>query len=647
VIDNGRKRVIIEKISPEIDAGRYPVKRVPGEKMGIRANVISDGHDIMTVMLLYRHESMKDWNQKELTLLYNDEWISDFTVHKKGTYFYTVNAWIDSFKTWRAGINKKIKAGVDISVDLEIGVNILEQAAARATDMDAQDLKNAAESLREKKPDFVRIYEEDFLEKIVSKYPDPELVSSYGSELKVLVEREKALFSSWYEMFPRSCSGTLLKHGTFKDCESCLPEIKEMGFDVIYFPPIHPIGEVNRKGRNNALIAGPGDFGSPWAVGSKYGGHKSVNPLLGTMEEFEYLVKRADMFGIEIALDIAFNCAPDHPYLTEHPAWFNWKPDGSVQYAENPPKVYEDIAPFFFECEDWIDLWEELKSVFVFWINKGVRIFRVDNPHTKPFFFWEWVTGEIKKDYPDVIFLAEAFTRPKMMYHLAKAGFTQSYTYFTWRNTKQELEEYLTELTRTELREFFFPNFWPNTPDILHEYLQHGGRPAHLIRLVLAATLSSNYGIYGGAFITCQMEAFPGKEEYNSNEKYEVKNWDLDAPGNIKHEVTLINKIRRENPALHTPWSLNIRPTDNKEIMFYIKTTDDFSSIVMTVVNLDPHNKQAGYVSVPLDLPGLVQDSGYEVEDLITGNVYVWKGEWNYVELDPAIFPAHVLKLIV
>lgn len=641
----GRKRVIIENVFPEIDGGKYPLKRVPGEKIDVKAFVISDGHDHLTVSLCWRHESENNWNQKEMKLLYNDEWTGDFRVEKRGTYFYTVKAWVDHFKTWRAGINKKLAAKVDVTVDLIIGMNMLEHASLRATGADAGLLKSASKALCDRAKNYEAVYTDTVVETAASRYPDQEIISTYAKELPVFVEREKALFSTWFELFPRSTSGSSDKHGTFRDTEKMLPLIKEMGFDVLYFPPIHPVGEKNRKGKNNALKAGKDDHGSPWAVGSKDGGHKAVNPLLGTMEDFERLVKKANAAGIEVALDIAFQCAPDHPYLKDHPEWFHWRPDGSIQYAENPPKKYEDIVPFSFECKEWKALWDELKSIFIFWAAKGVRNFRVDNPHTKSFAFWEWCIAEVKKEYPDALFLAEAFTRPKLMHHLAKAGFTQSYTYFTWRNTKQEIEEYINELAHTGSREYFLPNFWPNTPDILHDYLVHGGRAGHIIRLVLASTLCSNYGIYGGAYITCQTEPYPGKEEYNNNEKYELKNWDLDAPGNIKNEVALINKIRKENPALQTTWNVHVRGTDNTNIVFYTKCTEDLSNIIMVAVNLDPHAKQSGFVSVPVYDLRLSAETTYQVEDLYSGRTFEWRGEWNYVELDPAISPVHILRV--
>jgi starch synthase (maltosyl-transferring) len=639
VREDGRKRVIIERVFPEIDNGEYPIKRVPGEKVSLKAYVFADGHDVLSVFAFYKHETASVWEKKELKLLYNDEWLGEFTVDKTGGYLYTIKAWVDHFKTWAAGLKKKMEAKQDVKIDLIIGAKLIEAAALRATAEDTVKLKKYAENVRAGSAAAAGAE----LAELMLKYPEPDLISEYKKELKINVERNKTLFSSWYEMFPRSCAPAAGKHGTFKDCEKMLPEIKAMGFDVLYFPPVHPIGEYKRKGRNNSTEAQKGDPGSPWAVGSRLGGHKAIHPELGTFLDFDSLVKAAEKTGIEVALDIAFQCSPDHPYVTEHPEWFLKRPDGVIQYAENPPKKYEDIVPFNFETKDYMALWAELKSVFIFWAEKGIKIFRVDNPHTKAFAFWDWVIKEIKAAYPDVIFLAEAFTRPKVMHRLAKAGYTQSYTYFTWRNTRQELEEYMHELTQTESREYFYPNFWPNTPDILHEYIQKSGRAGCLIRTVLAATLSSNFGIYGGPLLLGIKEPFPGKEEYVDNEKYELKKWDLDAAGSLKNEVTLINKIRRENPALQTTWNYMACGSDNPNIMFYVKATEDRSNIIMVAVNLDPHFKQAGYICVPSGVLGLNGD--YLVDDLLGGGSYTWKEEWNYVELDPRIKPAHIFRV--
>jgi starch synthase (maltosyl-transferring) len=474
---------------------------------------------------------------------------------------------------------------------------------------------------------------------------DRQYAVTYPRELVVAVEREKAGFSAWYEMFPRSTSPVPGRHGTFKDCEARLPYIAEMGFDVLYFPPIHPVGHTSRKGKNNTLRPKPGDPGTPWAIGSEEGGHKAINPDLGTLEDFKHLVAKAKKYNIEIALDVAFQCSPDHPYVREHPEWFLRRPDGTIQYAENPPKKYQDIYPLNFETENWRELWEELKSIILYWAGQGIRIFRVDNPHTKPFQFWEWLLAEVKKDYPDAIFLSEAFTRPKIMYRLAKLGFTQSYTYFTWRNHKRDITEYLTELTQTPVKDFFIPSFWPNTPDILHEYLQTGGRAAFMARLVLAATLSANYGIYGPAFELMENQPRdPGSEEYLNSEKYEIKYWDIARPDSLKNLISSINRIRRENAALQRNRNLWFNATSNEQLICYSKYTGDLSDIILVVVNLDPHATQAGTVNIPLQAWGFDAEKPYQVHDLLSNKRYTWRGEWNYVELNPDICPAHIFR---
>jgi starch synthase (maltosyl-transferring) len=481
----------------------------------------------------------------------------------------------------------------------------------------------------------------------MEKYTDRPFAVTYPKALVVSAEREKAGFSTWYEMFPHSCASEAGKHGTFTDCEARLPYIAEMGFDVLYLPPIHPVGRTNRKGKNNAVTTVPGDPGTPWAIGTAEGGHKAINPELGTPGDFKHLMAKAKEYGIEIALDIAFQCSPDHPYVKEHPEWFLRRPDGSIQYAENPPKKYQDIYPLNFETEHWRELWEELKSIVVYWAEQGLRIFRVDNPHTKSFHFWEWLITGVKKDYPDAVFLAEAFTRPKVMYRLAKLGFTQSYTYFTWRNSKSELTDYLIELTQSPVKDFFRPNFWPNTPDILHAYLQNGGRPAFMTRLVLAGTLCSNYGIYGPAFEL--MENTPrktGSEEYLNSEKYEIKHWDIGREDSLKDFIGCVNHIRRENPALHRNYNLWFNATSNDSLICYSKHTADLSNIILVVVNLDPRAVQSGTVNVPLNAWGFDTEQSYQVHDLLNDKLYTWRGEWNPVELDPKVCPAHIFRLV-
>ncbi len=546
-------RVVIRGVTPELECGRFPIKRVVGETVTVEADIFADGHDSIACALRYRHEDEQAWAEVPMEALGNDRWRAEFPVEKLGHYFYTVAGWIDSFQTWYKDFLKRVDAGQDVTVDLRIGGRLLEAAAERAMGSDASKLLHSSRDLKVGAVD-------DRLAAIASQYADRTNAAHY-KELRVSVDPIRARFSTWYEMFPRS-------HGTFSQYERILPEIAEMGFDVLYFPPIHPIGHTNRKGKNNSPQAAPGDPGSPWAIGSREGGHKSVDPELGTLEQFRHLVLAAKNVGIDIALDLAYQCSPNHPYVKEHPEWFRWRPDKTIQYAENPPKKYEDIYPFEFDSPHWRVLWEELKSIVEFWVEQGIRMFRVDNPHTKPFDFWEWMIRDLKKKYPDLILLSEAFTRPNIMYRLAKLGLTQSYTYFTWRNTKKELTEYFTELTQTELREFFRPNLWPNTPDILHEYLQKGGRPAFMARLALAATLGANYGIYGPAYELVENVARePGSEEYLNSEKYEIKKRNLYDPASLRPFISRVNAIRKHNPALQANDNLQFHTIDNDQII--------------------------------------------------------------------------------
>lgn len=644
----GRKRVEIEGVSPQIDGGRFPIKRTIGETVAVEADIFTDGHDSPSCILQYRRTDEAGWKRVPMEPLVNDRWRGEFTVTKLGRYRYTISAWVDHFKSWRHELPRRVQPE-DIAIALLVGAGLIEEASKRATGEDAKWLKVQAELLAstEDLEDRLQAALSQALLAMMDRYPDNKLATVYERELEVVVDDERARFSAWYEIFPRSCSAESGKHGTFKDCEARLPWIADMGFDILYLPPIHPIGRVNRKGKNNTLNPDPDDVGSPWAIGAKEGGHKAIHPQLGTLEDFRSLVKKAKDYGIEIALDIAFQCAPDHPYVKEHPDWFRWRPDGTVQYAENPPKKYQDIYPFNFETSDWKALWKELRSVLECWIEQGVRIFRVDNPHTKPFGLWEWLITETKNDHPEVIFLAEAFTRPKVMHRLAKLGFTQSYTYFTWRNTKTELTEYLTELTQQSGREYFRPNFWPNTPDILSEYLQFGGRPGFIVRLVLAATLSSSYGIYGPAFeLLDNTPLKAGSEEYLDSEKYEIKQWDWDDPANLRELIGLINRIRRRNSALQQNRNLCFHSCDNAEILCYSKWNDDLSDIILVVVNLDPHHRQSGWVDLRLDLLGLEAQQSFQVHDLLGSEQhYLWHGPRNYVELDPRQLPAHIFRL--
>jgi len=645
----GRVRVVIEAVEPEIDGGRFPIKRVIGEEVVVEADIFADGHDALSALLLYRKENDPHWTEIPMELLVNDRWRGSFVVAEIGRYRYTIVAWVNRFKSWQQNLAKKVKADQDVSLDLMAGGHLIVEASQRASNPAAETMQDWADvlcSAEATDPAKVELALSEKVAELMDKHSDRRFSTAYLKELVVLVDRGKARFGTWYEMFPRSCASEPGQQGTFRDCEARLPYIASMGFDVLYLPPIHPIGRTHRKGRNNVPTAGAGDPGTPWAIGSEKGGHKAVHAQLGTLKAFRQLVAKAREHGMEVALDLAFHCSPDHPYVKEHPEWFRWRPDGIVQYAENPPKKYEDIYPFDFETEQWPELWEELKSIVLFWIEQGVRIFRIDNPHTKPFRFWEWLIAEVKEVYPDVILLSEAFTRPKVMYQLAKLGFTQSYTYFAWRNTKWELTQYFTELTQTEVREYFRPNLWPNTPDILTEYLQSGGRPAFMARLVLAATLGASYGIYGPAFELCvDQPREPGSEEYLNSEKYEIKHWDIARPDSLKDFIARVNRIRRQNPALHSDWSLRFHTLDNEQLICYSKHTEDLSNIILVVVNLDYRHTQSGWVELPLAELGHTPQEPYQVHDLLDDARYLWHGSRNYVELNPQICPAHIFRV--
>jgi starch synthase (maltosyl-transferring) len=647
-IPEGRRRVAIEAVDPEIDGGRFPIKRVCGETVVVEADVFGDGHDMVSCVLLYRKKEDPEWNEILMHPLANDRWRGAFPVADTGTYQYTVEGWVNRFRTWRRDLLKRMDAGQDVHVDILIGADLIDEAAQTADGACRDRLTSWAEALREKasEPGAGDLVFDEALADLAARYPDRRLAKRYEKELEVRVERDRAGFSSWYEVFPRSCASEAGRHGTLADCEQRLPYIASMGFDVLYLPPIHPIGVTSRKGKNNRPEAEPGDVGSPWAIGSAHGGHTAVAPELGTLEDFDHLVAAAGRSGMEIAMDLAFQCTPDHPYVSEHPEWFRQRPDGTIQYAENPPKKYQDIYPFEFETENWKGLWEELREVVRFWIGRGVRIFRVDNPHTKPFPFWEWLINSVQSDHPDVLFLAEAFTRPRVMCHLAKLGFSQSYTYFTWRNTKQEIVDYLTELTGTEIREYFRPNFWPNTPDILPEYLQLGGRPAFIVRLILAATLSSNYGIYGPAFELCENTPLaPGSEEYLDSEKYEIRYRDLPSPWSLKELIATVNRIRHENHALRKNRGLCFHETDNPMLLCYSKASEDLSNVVVVVVNLDFLYVQSGWIDLNLSALGIEERQPYQAHDLLGGGRFLWQGSRNYVECNPRETPAHILVI--
>ncbi len=660
----GRRRVIIEGVTPQVDCGRFPIKRVVGEEIEVRADIFTDGHDEVAASLLFRREGERRWQEHPFEYVINDRWRSSFTVETMGRWEYTIEAWVDHFRTWIDDYAKKRAAEVDTDIDLVIGGGLVEAAAERAEKAarrcrrsgdqegaerareDAARLKDQARLLQDDKAPIDERRELALSPELLaagSAYPDRELSNTYRQRLEVWVDRPKARFSAWYEFFPRSC-GEGTRHAGLKDCEKHLEYVAAMGFDVAYLPPIHPIGLTKRKGPNNRVVAGPEDPGSPWAIGGREGGHKSIHPQLGSEQDLRSFIRRAEELGMEVALDIAFQASPDHPWVEEHPEWFRWRPDGTVQFAENPPKKYEDIYPINFESEDWQALWEELEQVMLHWVALGVKIFRVDNPHTKPFAFWEWAIAEIQREHPEVLFLAEAFTRPKVMYRLAKLGFSQSYTYFAWRNAKWELEQYFTELTQTEAVEFFRPNVWPNTPDILTEYIQFGGRPAAMVRLFLAATLSANYGVYGPAFELVETAPRePGSEEYLNSEKYEIRDWDLAHPHSLRELIALVNRIRRENPALHANRSLRFHGIDNEQLIAYSKRTEDGENVILAIVNLDPYNTHSGWTALDLRELNVETDHSYYAEDLLGGAKYVWQGAHNFVQLEPGT--AHIFRV--
>jgi starch synthase (maltosyl-transferring) len=685
----GRKRVIIEEIQPQVDCGRYPARRFLGDQVEISAAIFSDGHDHVAAQLLYKPEGETAWRSTRMTALTNDLWSATFTVDRIGAWVFTIQGWVDHFETWCADLKKRLDAQPDptspdparrdlppqdIPLAFTIGAFLLDQAAERAKGADAEQLKTVAASLRWMADQKAEHYDYPLspeIKELVARYPDRSFASSPAKDRHLWVDRERARFSSWYEIFPRSTSPDSARHGTFADVEALLPEIAAMGFDILYMPPVHPIGTAFRKGPNNSVIAGPNDEGSPWAIGSSEGGHKAIHSKLGTFADFDSLVAAAHANGMEIALDIAFQCSPDHPWVKEHPEWFIHRPDGTIQYAENPPKKYQDIYPLNFESPDWKSLWDELRSVFQFWIARGVRVFRVDNPHTKALPFWEWCINDLHTESPDVLFLAEAFTRPHIMYSLAKGGFSQSYTYFTWRTEKSELQAYFEEITKPPVSDFFTPNIWPNTPDILHASLQTGGRAAFMQRIILATTLAASYGIYGPAYeLGENLPAKPGSEEYLNSEKYQIRRWDRSASSSIAPLISRLNQIRRTNPALQSDLSLHFHHVDNPQIICYSKSAVAASTpdageppfdvshadllpinpslqpnIILVAVNLDPQNEQAGWIDLDLKQLGIHHDETFDVEDLLTSAHYQWHDRSNYVALSPNVMPAHIFRV--
>lgn len=643
--------VVIENLQPLLDAGRYAIKRMAGESIRVTADVFKDGHDVISVVLKWRKAGAKKWQEAPMVHEGNDAWAGAFVPEKIGDYEFTVEAWPDAYASWRDEFVRKHTGGQqDLSSETVEGVHLLQAAARRAGKRSAAKvLRSAARALAAADRDVAAaLAANEDTTKIMAQFPSRAEATEFHPCGRIMSERRRALFAAWYEFFPRSADGCGDRGSTFRDCLARLDDARTMGFDVVYFPPIHPIGITKRKGRNNSLVCTPDDPGVPYAIGNRHqgcphgGGHYDVAPELGTLEDFEWLVGEAHKRGMEVALDFALNCSPDHPYVHEHPEWFFHRPDGTIKYAENPPKKYEDVYPLDYHNAAWRELWEELRDVILWWAARGVRTFRVDNPHTKPVAFWEWLIAETRKKYPDLIFLSEAFTKPKMMRVLAKAGFSQSYTYFTWRNTKHELTEYFSELSAPWSADYFRPNLFTNTPDILPFFLQGAGRPSFMIRAVLAATLSPLYGVYSG-FELCENAALPGREEYVDSEKYQFKQRDWNAPGNIKTLLARLNRIRNDNPALQHLANLRFLTAENDNILFYAKATG--GNVLLIAVNLDPHNAQTAWVDVPLGDFGLPWDAEYKVEDLLAGESFTWRGRRNYIALDPWTRPAHILRL--
>ena len=651
-MSDGRVRVVIESIGPAVDAGRFAVKRIVGDDVVVEADCFADGHDVVAAEVLWRRPGANDWEQREMKALVNDRWRGNFTASEIGDWHYTVRAWVDPFLSWRHDFGRRNDID-DLRLAARSGAMLIEEAATRAAlPGDAELLRGWARDLAAAAGGDMPLAQLQALgmdeprAAVAQRSPDLQHALTYPCDFKLTVERERARFSSWYEFFPRSAVGDGRTHGTFKDCEAWLPYVQQMGFDVLYFPPIHPVGRQRRKGPNNTLMPAADDLGSPWAVGAAEGGHTAILNELGTLADFQSLLGKAQQHGMELALDIAFQCAPDHPWVTEHPTWFKKRSDGSVQYAENPPKKYQDIYPLDFESSDWCGLWDGLSGVFEYWAEQGVRIFRVDNPHTKAFPFWEWCIARVRGRFPDVIFLSEAFTRPRVMHRLAKVGFSQSYTYFSWRNTKQELTAYFTQLSQGPGRDYFRPNAWPNTPDILPAALQYGGRPVFMARLALAATLAANYGIYGPAFELLEHQALrEGGEEYRDSEKFQLRAWDRSRADSLASFVAVLNRARRENPALQSDAGLRFLKIDNDQMLAYAKCTPDLSNIVVCIVNLDPYHTQSGWLEIDPEILGLEQEQSFQMADALSGAHFLWQGTRNFVSLDPAVCPVHVMQL--
>ncbi|HXV76641.1 MAG TPA: alpha-1,4-glucan--maltose-1-phosphate maltosyltransferase [Candidatus Polarisedimenticolaceae bacterium] len=638
--DELARRVWVCNVRPRVGDGDLPIKRTVGETVAVTADLFCDGHDKLAAVVRHKARSAAEWREVAMAPEPNDVWRAEFRVDDQEPHQFFVEAWVDHFSTWRAALEKKAAAGQDVGSELLEGAALVDAASARARGEDRSRLVEAAGRLAGDRPQAERIEQAraDELGAWMARH-DERRRATRSEPYTVEVSRARARFGAWYEFFPRSVGS-----GTLRDAAGRLPDIARMGFDVVYLPPIHPIGRTQRKGPNNTLEATADAPGSPWAIGSEAGGHTAVHPDLGGLDDFDHFRREAERLGLEVALDVAFQCSPDHPWVLDHPQWFKRRPDGTIKHAENPPKSYQDIYPLDFDTDDWRALWYELLGVVAFWVDRGVRIFRVDNPHTKPIRFWGWLISEIKRRHPDTIFLSEAFTRPKVMYALAQVGFDQSYTYFTWRNSKQDLIDYSSQLTRTEVRDFLRPNLWPNTPDILPEYLQIGGRPAFMSRLVLAATLGASYGIYAG-YELCENESLAGREEYLNSEKFEIKQRDWDWPGNLRGYIARVNRIRRENPALAYDHRLRFHDTDNEQLLVYSKTSEDLSNVIVVAVNLDPHHVHHGWVELSLDELGIDRDQDYQVHDLLGQGRYLWRGPRNYLRLDPESSPAQIFRV--
>ena len=640
-----QERVVIDHISPQLSCGAFFIKRVTGEKVEVHADVLGDGHDLIQAALIVAHEKDKKPTKIRMEHLGNDVYTASFLVEKQGFYTYQISGWVDYALNWQHGIEAKIADKQKVTSELLDGVQYLKYLEKFANETEKKYVRKLA-ALFEEDAEYNKAIREAVSKKLHAlflKYPQ-QFLANTSMELKVYVDRKKANFSTWYEFFPRSAAKEPGKHGTFKEAERLLPRVQKMGFDTVYLPPIHPIGEVNRKGKNNTTNAKEGDSGVPWAIGSKYGGHKAIHPELGTEKDFSQFVKAARKLDLEVAMDLAFQAAPDHPYIESNPEWFRKRPDGTMQYAENPPKKYQDIVNFYFETKAYKELWQELLNVTLKWVGFGVSVFRVDNPHTKPYYFWHWLIAEVKRKHPDVLFLAEAFSRPKVMQQLAKQGFSQSYTYFTWRVQKHEIIEYLVELTQSEMREYYRPNFWPNTPDINPYHLQGANEAMHLSRYALAATLSGNIGIYGPVFEYMVTEAMPGKEEYLNSEKYEVRHWDWTIENKLTYLIAKINGLRKDNPALQQTNNIQFCHIENNHLLAFYKWNDVKTNELLVVINLDPYYSQAGHVQLPLEALGIGTGHQVLMQDLITDNGYYWHEEWNYVELHPAL-PFHIFQI--